>query len=149
MRLLVAGVADDGRSAIVREDDLPEDPDDPRFGPARPGGTGRILPLWSTEGCPPEVSRPSHEPAHSVSCKPGDTVWRIWIAPPGGESHVHRTDTVSYNYVISGQIDLILEHGPVPLRTGDCLVCLGVMHGWKVGPAGATLMSSMIGLDPV
>jgi hypothetical protein len=61
---------------------------------------------------------------------------------------MHRTDLVSYNVILSGKIDLILEDERLPLGVGDCLVLLGVMHGWETGNEGVTFAYTAIGLEP-
>ena len=43
----------------------------------------------------------------------------------------HRTNTIDYEYIISGQIDLLMEDGSaVTLEAGDVNIQLGGMHQW-------------------
>jgi hypothetical protein len=43
----------------------------------------------------------------------------------------HRTNTIDYEYIISGRIDLMMEDGTsVTLEAGDVNVQLGGMHQW-------------------
>ncbi len=45
---------------------------------------------------------------------------------------MHRTDTVDYILVVSGEVSLELDDGQtVPLTAGDCLVQNGTRHAWR------------------
>jgi quercetin dioxygenase-like cupin family protein len=44
---------------------------------------------------------------------------------------VHRTDSIDYAVVLSGEIDMELEKGEeVHLKAGDVLVQRGTVHNW-------------------
>jgi mannose-6-phosphate isomerase-like protein (cupin superfamily) len=59
-----------------------------------------------------------------MGAKPADTATR---KHPG----MHRTDTVDYCVVLSGEIWAVLDEGEVLLRAGDCLVQRGTNHAWS------------------
>jgi quercetin dioxygenase-like cupin family protein len=43
----------------------------------------------------------------------------------------HRTNTIDYEYIVSGRIDLLMEDGSsTTLEAGDVNVQLGGMHQW-------------------
>lgn len=44
---------------------------------------------------------------------------------------MHRTDTVDYAVVVSGEIWAVLDDGETLLRAGDCLVQRGTSHAWS------------------
>jgi quercetin dioxygenase-like cupin family protein len=45
---------------------------------------------------------------------------------------MHRTDTVDFEYVLSGEVWLQLDDGiEVLLRAGDTLIQNGTRHGWR------------------
>ena len=45
---------------------------------------------------------------------------------------MHRTDTVDYIVVLSGEVSLELDDGQtVPLSAGDCVVQNGTRHAWR------------------
>jgi quercetin dioxygenase-like cupin family protein len=49
-----------------------------------------------------------------------------------GEAGMHASDTIDYNVVISGKVDLVLPGGKKrTLVPGDLLVMAGVPHVWK------------------
>jgi mannose-6-phosphate isomerase-like protein (cupin superfamily) len=43
---------------------------------------------------------------------------------------MHRTCSIDYAIVMSGEIDMLLDDSEVHLRTGDVLVQLGTNHAW-------------------
>jgi mannose-6-phosphate isomerase-like protein (cupin superfamily) len=43
---------------------------------------------------------------------------------------MHRTKSVDYAVVISGEIDMLLDDSEVHLRAGDVLVQRGTSHAW-------------------
>jgi mannose-6-phosphate isomerase-like protein (cupin superfamily) len=43
---------------------------------------------------------------------------------------MHRTDSVDYGVVISGELTLVLDDGEVPLRPGSVVVQRGTNHAW-------------------
>jgi len=59
------------------------------------------------------------------------TVFRILDFKPGVEKRVHRTDSIDYIVVMSGEIDMELEEGEeVHLKAGDVMVQRGTVHNW-------------------
>jgi hypothetical protein len=149
VRLIVTGIDSDDRSTVVRIDPLPADHTSNLTRPAREGGIGGSIALWSTTEMPPGVKRPIVTPVHDVGCPPGNSIWRLSYWPPLAVAALHRTDTLSYCVLISGELCLVLESEKVELSPGDCVVMAGVMHGWEVGSSGAVLTTVQIGLEPV
>jgi len=49
---------------------------------------------------------------------------------PGVAPRGHRTDTIDYAVVMSGEIDMNLDGGSVHLKQGDVLVQRGTIHNW-------------------
>ncbi|TMH47941.1 MAG: cupin domain-containing protein [Betaproteobacteria bacterium] len=45
-------------------------------------------------------------------------------------ANMHRTKSVDYAVVISGEIDMVLDDSEVHLKAGDVLVQRGTNHGW-------------------
>ena len=59
------------------------------------------------------------------------TTFRITEWAPGHARFAHRTETVDYAILLSGEIDLELENGVVVhLKPGDIVVQRGTMHTW-------------------
>jgi mannose-6-phosphate isomerase-like protein (cupin superfamily) len=59
------------------------------------------------------------------------TVFRIVEFGPGNAPRMHRTDSIDYAVVMSGEIDMELDDGAVVhVRAGDALVQRGTIHNW-------------------
>jgi mannose-6-phosphate isomerase-like protein (cupin superfamily) len=71
------------------------------------------------------------ESARPVGTPPPEgTVLRIIEYGPGVAPRNHRTSTIDYAVVISGEIDMELDEGTVHLKSGDVLVQRGTIHNW-------------------
>jgi quercetin dioxygenase-like cupin family protein len=44
---------------------------------------------------------------------------------------MHRTKTVDYGIVLSGEITMVLDEEEVPLQAGDIVVQRGTNHAWS------------------
>jgi quercetin dioxygenase-like cupin family protein len=44
---------------------------------------------------------------------------------------MHRTETIDYAIVLSGEITMLLDEGEVLLKAGDVLVQCGTNHAWS------------------
>src|SRR5207302_10617830 len=62
--------------------------------------------------------------------QPNATVFRIVEYQPGVAARVHRTESIDYAVVLSGEIDMQLDGSAVHLRAGNVLVQRGTMHNW-------------------
>jgi quercetin dioxygenase-like cupin family protein len=59
------------------------------------------------------------------------TVFRVVQFEPGVSPRNHRTDSIDYAVVISGEIDMTLDDDVmVTLKAGDILVQRGTVHNW-------------------
>lgn len=61
---------------------------------------------------------------------PDGTVFRIVSFGPGVAPRNHRTDSIDYAVVMSGEIDMDLDGTIVHLKAGDVLVQRGTIHNW-------------------
>ena len=96
---------------------------------SRPGATACVV--WTTEGFP--VDNTGEEDAGL--CKTGTTldngtVFRILELAPGVTPRNHRTDSIDYAVVMSGEVDMELDDAKVHLKAGDMLVQRGTIHNW-------------------
>jgi mannose-6-phosphate isomerase-like protein (cupin superfamily) len=89
--------------------------------------------IWTTEGFP--VNNDGDEDGGTRDTgitHPNGTVFRIVSFGPGNPDMNHRTDSIDYAVVISGEIDMELDDGvSVHLKAGDTLVQRGTIHNWK------------------
>ena len=59
------------------------------------------------------------------------TVVRVVEFLPGAPKFMHRTETLDYGIVLSGECDLELDEGEtLRVRQGDIVVQRGTMHAW-------------------
>jgi len=82
------------------------------------------------ERCSNVISRrPGHQSCVAWTGDDG-TIFRIVEYKPGVAPRTHRTETVDYAVVLSGEIDMQLDDAMVHLRAGDVLVQQGTLHDW-------------------
>jgi quercetin dioxygenase-like cupin family protein len=84
--------------------------------------------------------------ALSVPPTPNGTKIRINEFPPGVASPVHRTQSVDYGIVLSGEVVLVLDDAETVLRAGDVVVQRGTSHRWE-NRSGATARMAFILID--
>ena len=83
------------------------------------------------EPCANVISRrPGHHSCVAFN-GPDGTIFRIARYAPGVAPRNHRTETIDYAVVMSGEIDMRLDDGVVVhLRAGDTLVQQATLHDW-------------------
>ena len=116
----------------------------------RPGAESCVV--WSTKGFP--VDNDGFNDPTQASFKTtveGGTVFRIVHYSPGVTPRNHRTDSIDYAVVISGEIDMELDDGVVAhLKAGDVLVQRGTIHNWiNTGSAPCVIAFALIDGKPV
>ena len=88
--------------------------------------------VWSTDTSPADNSHKSDAGLIPLGTTlPDGTVFRIIDFQPGVAQRMHRTDSVDYIVVMSGEIDMQLDDGvEVHLKAGDTMVQRGTIHNW-------------------
>jgi len=96
---------------------------------SRPGQTACVV--WTTESFPVNNTGDADEGLRKVgtTLKNG-TVFRVVEFTPGVAPRNHRTDSIDYAVVVSGEIDMELDDSVVHLKAGDVLVQRGTIHNW-------------------
>jgi quercetin dioxygenase-like cupin family protein len=87
--------------------------------------------IWTTEGFP--VDNDGSEDAgqrKAGTTLPDGTIFRMIEFAPGVAARNHRTDSIDYITVISGEIDMELDDASVHLTAGDVMVQRGTIHNW-------------------
>jgi quercetin dioxygenase-like cupin family protein len=87
--------------------------------------------VWTTEGFP--VDNTGEEDAglrKTGTTLDNGTVFRILELAPGVTPRNHRTDSIDYAVVMSGEVDMELDDTKVHLKAGDVLVQRGTIHNW-------------------
>src|SRR5260221_14525933 len=152
VRRIVTGHDRNGK-AIVASDE--------RLGggvPSRPGISGRAeiwsadkMPVDNSEGAAAEAQRKGFVVRHNYVGSGGGNLCRAAAFAPGGPKFMHRTETLDYAILLSGECDLELDDGKtVHMKAGDICVQRGTMHAWvPTGTAPAVFAFILIDADPV
>lgn len=124
VRRVVTGHNADGK-AVVAIDDTVE------LAARRPGSATAAAVVWTTEGFPVDNTTAGDAGQREVGITLANgTVFRVVEFGPGNAPFPHRTDSIDYAVVMSGEIDMELEGEVVHLKAGDVLVQRGTMHTW-------------------
>jgi mannose-6-phosphate isomerase-like protein (cupin superfamily) len=95
----------------------------------RPGHASCVV--WSTGTFPSDNDTDLDGGLRELaSTDPGGTVFRIIAYEPGVAPRNHRTESIDYAVVMSGEIDMEIDGASVHLRQGDALVQRGTIHNW-------------------
>jgi mannose-6-phosphate isomerase-like protein (cupin superfamily) len=123
VRRVVTGHDAKGR-AIVKIDEVSKN-----IVSSRPGQTACVV--WTTESFPVNNTGVADEGLRKVGTifKNG-TVFRVVEFAPGVAPRNHRTDSIDYAVVVSGEIAMELDDSIVHLKAGDVLVQRGTIHNW-------------------
>lgn len=116
---------------------------------SRPGATA--CNIWTTDRAPANNDGHADEGLRSVgmTVKNG-TIFRVIEFAPGVAARNHRTDSIDYIVVISGEIEMELDESCVRLRAGDVMVQRGTIHNWvNRGSAPCVLAVVLVDARPV
>ncbi len=143
IRRVVTGHNASGR-AVVKIDEVAKN-----LVSSRPGATACLV--WTTEGFP--VDNTGEEDAglrKTGTTLDNGTVFRILELAPGVTPRNHRTDSIDYAVVMSGEVDMELDDATVHLKAGDALVQRGTIHNWvNRGGAPCVIAFVLIAAKPV
>ena len=140
MRVLITGVDDQGRSCVVGEPMQIATPYD--------SGGITVTIAAETESCPPPPRPPGRGDLLSIVGTPGIVRWSFVEFPPGTNTPFHHTDSVDFDVVLEGAVDVILDDGAHRLGPGDGVVMNGVDHGWETHEEGCRMSVVVIGTPP-
>lgn len=125
VRRIVTGHNENGRAVFRSIDKLvPEE---------IPSGDAAFATIWSAAEVPVDLN----DEADGATCDVGLTlnggsVVRVVDMLPGGESPMHRTNSIDYGIVLSGEVELELDDGAIETcRPGDIIVQRGTIHLWR------------------
>lgn len=125
VRRIITG-HDDAGKAIVKIDEICD-----HFREGRPGAM--VCNVWTTDTTPADNSGQEDKGKREgkYTMIENGSVFRIIEFKPGVQQRVHRTDTIDYIVVMSGEIDMELEAGEeVHLKAGEVMVQRGTVHNW-------------------
>jgi hypothetical protein len=136
MRRLVTGVDTDGRSYLMELSPLT----------LMAASEGHLAATVYLTGSAPPPARPvGHAGFYDLGVGPGFVQWQIVEHKPNMVAPMHQTDTVDFDIILEGSVELGLDDGMHPLEPGDCVVLTGVDHSWRAGPSGCRLSVTSIG----
>jgi quercetin dioxygenase-like cupin family protein len=122
VRRVVTGHDAQGRAKVLIDEQMQN-----IFTP-RPGAAYSVI--WTTEG-PVDNNDDSDPSRKTIGTAVDDgTVFRVVSYAPGVTRRNHRTDSIDYGVVISGEIDMELDVETVRLKAGDVIVQRGTIHNW-------------------
>lgn len=144
LRRVVTGHDEQGRATVLIDEQVKN-----VFSP-RPGAEFSVI--WSSEGFPVDndgFEDPSNKKIGTFI--DNGAVFRVVSFGPGVAPRNHRTDSIDYAVVMSGEIEMVLDDGAtVRLKAGDLLVQRGTVHNWiNNGTVPCVIAFTLISAKPV
>jgi quercetin dioxygenase-like cupin family protein len=142
IRRVVTGHDANGKAIVLIDDITPATS-------ARPGTQASVV--WTTHGFPVNNDTSEDTSGNATGTTlAGGTVFRIVEFGPGNTPRNHRTDSIDYAVVISGEIDMEMDGAMVHVKAGDVLVQRGTVHNWiNSGTEPCIIAFSLIDAKPV
>ena len=143
IRRVVTG-HDDGGRAVISIDEICKN-----VMSRRPNHESCVI--WSTGSFPAYNSGTDDGGTRPVATvDPDGTVFRIGVYHPGVAPRNHRTESVDYAIVMSGEIVMEIDGASVHLHAGDVLVQRGTIHNWvNKGTAPCIIAFVLVAAKPV
>ncbi len=143
LRRVVTGHDANGK-AVVKIDEVSKN-----LAAGRPGRSACVV--WTTESFPVNNTGDADEGLRQVGTTLNNgTVFRVVEFAPGVAPRNHRTDSIDYAVVMSGEIDMELDDTVVRLKAGDVLVQRGTIHNWvNCGTEPCVIAFILIDAKPV
>jgi quercetin dioxygenase-like cupin family protein len=121
IRRVVTGHNNEGRSIIKWDSEI-------EAISGRPGFS--YVPLWATKQLPAQLTDEDPNTWEIGTTLADGSVMRIIRYEPGVAKRWHRTDSIDYAVVLSGEIYMQLDEEEVHLKAGDVMIQRGTMHNW-------------------
>jgi mannose-6-phosphate isomerase-like protein (cupin superfamily) len=138
--VLITGVDADGRSCVVEA----VEPDPESFVDGITVGFAAATP-----SAPPPMRPPGRGSSVGVQAStPGLVRWSFIEFGPGASTAMHHTDSVDFDVVLDGEVDIVLDDGAHRLRAGDGVVINGVDHGWATQDVPCRMSVVVIATPP-
>lgn len=125
VRRIVTGHNETGRAIFKSDNLLPVEP--------IPSGDAALSLVWTTATVPADNNDETDGRTRDAGLTLNNgSVIRIVDMLPGGASPMHRTNSIDYGIVLSGEVELELDDGAITTaRSGDIIVQRGTMHLWR------------------
>jgi quercetin dioxygenase-like cupin family protein len=143
IRRVVTGHDEQGRARV-----LIDAPVDNVFS-HRPGAHYSVI--WSTDTLPANNDGDVDPSGKKIGTTiENGSVFRVVSFGPGVAPRNHRTDSIDYAVVMSGEIDMRLDTETLHLKAGDVLVQRGTIHNWvNNGTEPCVIAFALISAKPV
>ncbi len=143
LRRVVTGHDRNGKAVVTIDEQMKN------IAQGRPGAMAGVV--WTTQGFPVNNDGADDGSARKVGTTlDNGTVFRVVEFGPGVQRRMHRTDSIDYAVVMSGEIDMELDDSTVHLKAGDVLVQRGTIHNWvNRGTQPCTIAFILIAAKPV
>lgn len=123
-RRIVTAHDEDGRSIVRAVDLLVPAPID--------SGDANFALVWATPAVPVNLNDDSDGMLSAGKTLHGGSVIRVVDMLPGRQSPMHRSWSIDYGIVLSGELELELDDGTVErLGAGDIVVQRATLHLWR------------------
>ena len=145
MRIFITGVDAEGRSCMLSEAEVEPTP--------TPGVKGHSMDMmYRIDQTPPPPRPVGLAKFIQNNLPPGHLRWMVidFADPstydgPNQSAGLHHTNTNSFLYVVSGNVEFGLQDGIHELTEGDCVMITGVDHSYVAGPGGCRLLVTQVG----
>lgn len=135
---VITGYGPDGRSKVISSEakasfaaaGFDELTDDSAIQSSENNAKPSIAKLYES-ATPGVFERPGTGDLLHIPTPPNGALWLEMKFDGYYETEFHRTDSIDFHYIVAGEVQLILEHGSVTLRTGDTAMLPGVVHRWR------------------
>ena len=121
LRRVVTGHNREGKSIVEQDGEI-------ETLPGRPGFSQ--VPVWATKELPAKLTDGNPDAWKLGTTIAGGSVFRVIQYNPGVAERWHRTDSIDYAVILSGEIDMQMDEGEVHLKAGDVVVQRGTTHNW-------------------
>jgi quercetin dioxygenase-like cupin family protein len=123
IRRVVTGHDENGKARVIFDEQVKN------VVSARPGAEAAVI--WTNEGFPVNNDGNSDTSGRKVGTTlDNGIVFRVVSFGPGVAPRNHRTDSIDYAVIMSGEIDMDLDGERTHLKAGDVLVQRGTIHNW-------------------
>ena len=121
VRRLVTGHNKDGKSLVKWDSEIDGKPGRDRF---------EKVDLWATDSLPARLAEDDPAKWDFGTTLANGSVFRFCRYEPGVAERWHRTDSIDYAVILSGEIWMQLDEGEVLLKAGDVVVQRATYHNW-------------------
>lgn len=121
VRRVVTTNDSEGKSCVKWDTEIESDSKRPGFS---------SFEIWSTRQLPAEMTEDDPTLQQIGTAIAGGSVFRLGLYEPGVAERWHRSDTVDYVVVLSGEMWMQLDKEEVHLKTGDVVIQRGTIHNW-------------------